>query len=257
VPLLERERDGHIEFVRLNSPKTMNALSTALCAALDGLAAEIEADVSIRCVIFTGSGRAFCAGADLKERKTLGPVERWTYVVNLNRTLRRLDSLPVPVITAVNGYALGGGLELALIGDYRIAVEDAEIGSPEARWGIIPGGGIVRLVRECGPSIAALLSFTAERYKASTAQGWGIFHEVVSDETSLEAQARAVAKRIGANAPLALRAAKRLVRGVDEAFMANAMNLAMEIRAPLDATEDCSEGLAAFAARRPPNFRGR
>ena len=105
--------------------------------------------------------------------------------------------------------------------------------------------------------MAALLSFTAERYKAATAKGWNIFHEVVPDVASLEERARAVAERIGVNAPLALRAAKRLVRGVDEPFMANAMNLAMEIRKPLDTTEDCAEGLAAFAERRPPVFRGR
>lgn len=254
---LKVSRSGPVVTARLNRPERSNALSSEILSALEALADRVNDDVSIRAVILTGEGGSFSAGADLKERKSLGVKARWRYVEDLHRAIERVEGIAVPVIAAVNGFALGGGTELMLACDLRIAVKDAVVGLTETGLGIIPSGCIVRLVTKHHSGLAARLAFTAARYSAAEAQGWGLIDEVVEERRALERRTRALAREIAGNAPLALRAAKRLMRSLSEPAIAGGMRLAEAIRAPLDATEDCMEGLRAFAEKRRPVFKGR
>ena len=254
--VLECVRDDNIIVATMRRPEAMNALSTPLCEALDALAEDCDADRGPCCLILTAEGRSFCAGADLKERARLDKDARWRYVENLNRTIRRLEEIPIPVIAAINGYALGGGLEVALACDLRLAAASALFGLPEARWGIMAGGSLVRTLRDLRPGVAAMMAYTAERFSADQAEQWGLIDEVLPDDR-LIARATELARQIATNAPLALRAAKRLQRGLQQRFTEEGMTLAEKFRRPLDDTEDCWEGLRAFAERREPDFKGR
>ena len=254
---LETERRGHVLWARLNRPERMNALSTTILDGLEAVADEAERDLAVRCVVLAGSGRAFCAGADLKERGGMAADERWRYVRRVNAVVARLDQVPVPVIAAIDGYALGGGVELVAISDLRLASRAAVFGLPEARRGIIAGGSIVRLVRDVSPALAARLAYTCDPIDADEALRLGLVDAVYPDTDRLEQEAQALALRIARNAPLALRASKRLLRGSQAGFSAAAMTLALEIRAPLEDTADSVEALRAFAEKREPVFEGR
>ena len=254
---LELQVEGHVAVATLNRPERMNALSTPICEGLRDLVARVENDVEIRAIVITGTGRSFCAGADLKERHELGPGARWKYVEGTNRTIRVLESADVPVIAAVNGFALGGGVELLLACDYRVAVSTATFGLPETALGIIPGGSQVRLMQEIGPSNMAWMTYTSERFDSRRAKEIGLINEVVENTEELTRRSLELANAIAANAPLALRAAKKLKRRLQDAFLDEGMLLAEEVRAPLDETQDCVEGLTAFREKRVPRFKGR
>lgn len=251
------ERRGHVLWARLNRPERLNALSTTILDGLTEVADEARSNVDIRCLVITGSGRSFCSGADLKERGAMGVDDRWRYVRKVNEVVAKLDEIPVPVIAAINGYAMGGGVEVVAIADFRLATKAAIFGLPEVRRGIIAGGSIVRLVRDVSPSLAARLSYTGDDLSADEAQRLGLLDGVYEDTEHLEKEAQALAERIARNAPLALRASKRLLRGSQSGFSASAMMLALEIRAPLEDTADSREGLLAFAEKRPPVFTGK
>jgi len=251
------ERRGHVLWIRLNRPERMNALSTTVLDGLEEAADAIDRDVGIRCLVVAGAGRAFCAGADLKERGAMLADDRWRYVRRVNAVVGRLDAIPVPVIAAIDGYALGGGVELVAIADFRLASRKAVFGLPEARRGIIAGGSIVRLVRDVSPALAARLAYTCDQIDADEAQRLGLVDSVHADTAALEAAADLLAERIARNAPLAVRASKRLLRGARSGFSAAAMTLALEIRAPLEDTADSVEALRAFAEKREPVFQGR
>jgi enoyl-CoA hydratase/carnithine racemase len=250
------QRSGHVLKAVLNRPERRNALSSDLCEALGALAAQVERDFTVRCVILTGAGSAFCAGADLKERGGMGAEDRWRYVLRLNEIVAQLDAIPVPVIAAVNGPAMGGGVEIASIADFRFATGDAIFALPEVRWGIIPGGSIVRLVRDVSPALASRLCFTGDPIGAQEAMRYGFVDVVYPSAVALENGASTLAERIAENAPLALRASKKLLRGAKADYSAKAMSLAMELRGPLEDTEDSREGLRAFAEKRAANFKG-
>ena len=254
---LELRTEGHLVVATLNRPERRNALSTPICEGLRALATRAEDDVEIRVIVITGAGESFCAGADLKERRELGPGARWEYVEGTNRTIRKLESAAVPVIGAVNGFALGGGVELLLACDYRIAVKTATFGLPETALGIIPGGSQVRLLQEIGPSKMAWMTYTAERFDARRALKIGLIDEVVEDGETLTQRSMELARAIALNAPLALRAAKKLKRRLQDTFIETGMVSAEEVRAPLDDTQDCLEGLSAFKDKRAPRFQGR
>ena len=254
---LKVEKTGHILRVTLNRPERRNALSTPICEGLLALPGQVEADLDIRCVVITGAGEGFCSGADLKERRELDEAGRWRYVELVDRALLEIEAIPVPVIAAVNGHALGGGTELALGCDFRLAVADANFGLTETGIGIIPTGSIVRLLRDGYDSLNAMLTYTAGHFGADRMAEVGFLNEVVADRAALEPRTDELASQIVRNAPLALRAAKRVKRELSAERTAAAMRRAEAIRRTLDGTDDCLEGLAAFAEKRDPVFTGR
>jgi methylglutaconyl-CoA hydratase len=256
------ERRGRAAFVILNRPEAANALSRALVATLRETFATLEAEIAggadLRVVVLSGAGdKAFCAGADLKERRTWTLDDTRVFLGQLNALMDAVAAFPRPVIAAINGTAFGGGLELALACDLRIAADTAEIGLTEVRLGIIPGaGGTQRLARIAGLAAAKELTLTGRRIGAARACELGIVSEVAAPGALGELGAR-LAEEIGGAAPLALAAAKR---AIDEgAARPLAEGLAVE-RAHYErvlTTDDRNEGLNAFIEKRAPDFKGR
>jgi methylglutaconyl-CoA hydratase len=258
-PLVRVDRgEPGIAVVTLNRPAARNALSRALVAELNLRVTELSLDDHLRAVILTGEGeRAFCAGADLIERQSMSADERTAHMEAILTTVEAVAAMPVPVIGAIHGYALAGGAELALACDVRIGTTESVLGFPEVKIGIFPGaGGVVRLPRLIGVSAASDLLFTGRQVTADEAVRLGLLDALVPvDELMAAAMARAEA--IAANAPLAVRAVKQALRESDGLPVAQANHVVGRRRRPLDATADYTEGLAAFAEKRPPRFTGR
>ncbi len=247
---------GQVATLALDRPEVHNALSMALCEALLDALERIAADAAVRVVVLEGRGPSFCSGADLKERR--GKPADWLSRHNraIGAAARALAALPQPVVAALHGYALGGGAELVLACDLRVAAEGSRIGFPEVTLGIIPGaGGTQRLPRLVGPAVAKELIFTGRRIDAAEALRLGLVTEVVPD-AQLGAAARALAGRIAAAAPLAVAAAKQAIDLGLEAGLPAGLALEFRSQLALYASADWQEGLAAFAERRPPQFRG-
>lgn len=247
---------GAIVLLRFARPDTMNAISRELQAALDQSFTELAADRSVRAVILSGSGRAFCAGADLKERAAMSAAEVDQFLANSVRIFSALEDLPAPTIAAINGFALGGGLELALCCDLRLAAADVQMGLPETSLGIIPGaGGTVRLSRAIGPARAKELIFTAARISAARALELGLVQSVVAAEDLLPA-AIELAQSIARNAPIALAQAKRAINGGLEMEKGAALKFERECYELTLSSRDRMEALAAFREKRAPIFTG-
>jgi methylglutaconyl-CoA hydratase len=252
------ERRADAAWITLNRPAAMNALSRALVAALAAAVRGLRGQSWIRAVVITGAGdKAFCAGADLKERRSMTLDDTRQFLVDLGAALDEIARFPAPVIAAVNGVAFGGGLELALACDLRLAAEGAEMGLLEVRLGIIPGaGGTQRLARVAGAAIAKELILTGRRIPAARAAELGIVTRVVAP-AELVAAAERLAAEIAECGPLAVAAAKRAID--DGAALALNDALALE-RARYEAvltSDDRNEGLAAFMEKRPPQFKGK
>jgi enoyl-CoA hydratase/carnithine racemase len=260
--LVRVDHRDHAAFVTLNRAEAANALSKGLVAALEralvALAHEAAKGGDLRVVVLTGAGeKAFCAGADLKERRAMSLDETWGFLDELNRLMSAVAAFPRPVVAAINGAAFGGGLELALACDLRIAAENAELGLTEVRLGIIPGaGGTQRLARVAGVGAAKELILTGRRIGAARARELGIVSEVVP-AADLPAAAARVAREIAAAGPLALSAAKRAIDGGYELPLAEGLALEAACYEEVLASEDRNEGLAAFAEKRPPVYKGK
>ena len=241
----------------LRRPASLNALSTEMCRAVLDALTRVDQDPGARVLILTGEGRAFCAGADLKEREGAAPEAIWKHNRSIFQIPVELERLAVPVIAAVNGVALGGGCELALGCDLRWAATTAEFGCPEVTRGIIPAaGGTQRLSRLLGSSRAMALILTGRRISAEEAYRIGLVDAVVSPDDLLGA-AGETARAIAANAPLAVRAAKRAIRyGLHQTYEGG-LELEGQLQRMLYATADCQEGIVAFRERRPPRWTGR
>ena len=255
-PLVAVSRDAHVATVTLARPEAHNALSTALCEALLDALEEVAADGGVRAVVLAGEGPSFCTGADLKERrgKSLAFMRRHNRLIA--GAANAIAALPQPVVAALHGYVLGGGAELALACDFRVAAEGCRIGFPETALGIIPGaGGTQRLPRLVGPTAAKELIFTGRRLDAAEALRIGLVSEVAPEGRAGEA-ARALAARIAASAPLAVAAAKRAIDDGLDASLAAGLALEYRSQLALYASADWQEGLAAFAEKRAPKFRG-
>lgn len=250
--------EDHIAYVTINRPNVLNCFDYETLYKLETVVNEIEFDPEVRVVILTGAGeKAFSAGADLTERKSLTEKEVRRNVKAIRGVFNHISQLPQPTIAAVNGYALGGGLELVLACDFAIAVETAKIGLTETSWGIIPGaGGTQRLPRLIGEQKAKELIFTAKKLTASEAYEWGILTKVVKQEDLIKAS-QDFAFEILKNGPVALRQAKFAINQGMNADIQTGLAIeakAYELTLP---TEDRVEALKAFSEKRTPIFTGK
>jgi len=249
------EEDG-VEVVRIRHPP-VNALSTSVIAELAGVVGALETDRSVRALIVTGDGPYFSAGADLKEVASLG-MDNAPEVVRSGQSLfHRIARFPAPVIGAINGLALGGGLELALACDLRVCGDSAKLGAPEVSYGLMPTyGGTQRLPRLVGPSKARELIFTGAMIPAAEALRIGLVNRVVPAGQELRA-ARDLAHTIAKKAPKAIAAAKRAIaRGLDVPLDAGLEIERTEFESMVLPSSDLREGIASFVERRPAKFTG-
>jgi enoyl-CoA hydratase len=252
------ERSDGVATLRLNRPRALNALDPdtlrALAAAIDA----IDADATVRAAIITGSGeRAFCAGADIAAMAAMGPTEGHPYARLGHEALARVDDCRVPVVAAVNGVALGGGLELALACDLVVAAERARLGFPEITLGIIPGfGGTQRLVRRAGLARARELIYLGSMIGAADALRLGIVDRVVPGDR-LSEEVTGLARAPAERPPLALRQAKRATRAAEKTTLEAGLRLEIEAFAATFASDDRVEGLRAFLEKRTPQWKGR
>jgi enoyl-CoA hydratase len=252
------ERDGAVATVTLNRPNVLNALNLRMLDELAATFAELDADAAVRAVILTGAGaKAFAAGADIGELNALPGAHAGEAQARKGQALTRsIERMRVPVIAAVNGFALGGGCELAMACDIRVASENARFGQPEVNLGILPGyGGTQRMTRLIGEGMAMYLCLTGEMIDAAEALRAGLVQKVVTLDALL-GEARRIAELIAAKAPLAISATKRAI--VEGASLALDDALALEalLFGQAVTTADFAEGSRAFLDKRKANFTG-
>jgi enoyl-CoA hydratase len=252
------ERDGAVATVTLNRPDKLNALNAATLEELDGAFRELRADDAVQAVIVTGAGeKAFVAGADIGELVKQTPGSGKETSRRGQQILRGIELFPKPVVAAVNGFALGGGCELALACHVRIASENASFGLPEVSLGIIPGyGGTQRLARLVGRGRAIEMTLTGQRIDAQEAHRIGLVNRVVP-LASLRAEARALCDAMLKNGPVAVRAALEAIQRGTEMPPDESMVLEANIFGVTIATEDYREGMNAFLEKRKPAFKNR
>ncbi len=256
-PTLLEEREEEVAVLTLNRPEVRNALNRATISSLHGALKRLGDERGARALIITGAGeRAFSAGADLKEREGMSEPQARDYLSLLGETFRLIEELPQPVIAAINGGAFGGGFELALVCDIRIAAEHARMGLTEVSLGIIPGGGgTQRLPRLVGRARAKELILTARVIDTAEAERMGLLSAVFPKER-LMAEALALARTICANAPIAVRQAKRAINFGMETHLREGLALEREAYESCLTSRDRLEALAAFREKRKPHFAG-
>jgi len=251
------EKKAGIGYVTINRPAAMNALSSALLDELLTVFNEAAGDDEVKAVILTGEGKAFVAGADISEMCNLTALEGKAMMAKGHKVMNCIESVGKPVIAAVNGFALGGGCELAMACDIRIASEKAKFGQPEVNLGIIPGfGGTQRLPRLVGTGMGKYLIMTAEMIGADEAYRIGLVEKVVPAE-ELIAAAEKVANMIMAKAPIAIAVAKSVINTGYNLDMLTASQLEIEALATPFGSEDRKEGMAAFLEKRPAKFNNK
>lgn len=245
------EKKGNIAIAKINREKALNALNSEVLFDLNTLVETVSADPEIRVLILTGSGeKAFVAGADIGEMAALTKAEGEAFGKKGNDVFRKLETLPIPVIAAVNGYALGGGCELAMACDIRICAETAVFGQPETGLGITPGfGGTQRLSRLIGPGMAKQLIYSARNIKADEALRIGLVNAVYPAE-ELSPAAEKLAETIAKNAPIAVRACKQAINEGLELPMNEAIALEEKLFGSCFETADQKEGMTAFLEKR-------
>jgi enoyl-CoA hydratase len=244
---------GRIARITLNRPEKLNALDPEMLAALEDAVSEGEQSREVRVIILEAAGeKAFCVGADILAWTALSPLDMWSeWVRRGHRIFERLERAKQPVICAIQGFAYGGGLELALACDIRIVTDSARFAMPEVKLGTVPGwGGTDRLPRLIGSARAKQMIFTGEPIAAEVAERWGLVNEVVP-AGSLTDRVTELAQKIAANAPVAVQTAKQLIGSSSSVTLES---LAAAVNAFSD---DAKEGLAAFREKRSPKFEGR
>lgn len=257
VNLLFEAKD-RVGVITLHRPKALNALNTELLQELSNLLDHIKEDKSVEVVIITGSGeKAFVAGADITEMQKLTAIEGRNFGKIGQDVFNKLENLPQPVIAAINGFALGGGCELAMACDVRIASEKAKFGQPEVSLGIAPGfGGTQRLPRLIGKGRAKELIFTGDIIDAGEAYRMGLVNKVVAPEELMNT-AQVLAEKILSRAPVAVQLSKAAINEGLNMDLASGIAYEAEIFGLCFATEDQKEGMTAFVEKRKPNFSGK
>lgn len=252
------DREKSTVWITLNRPHRLNTFNDVLLEELEEILETVDNDASIRCVVITGEGdRAFSAGADITSFPRATPVTAAEFSRNGQKVFSKLEELSKPVIAAINGYALGGGLELASACDFRIASEHAELGSPEINLGIIPGwGGTQRLLRIVGLANAKRLVMLGERLKADEALKMGLVDKVVPYEELMN-ETRALAEKLCEGPPIALRYAKHALNFGTQFPLEAGLRIEAGLLGLLFSTEDIKDGVEAFMSRRKPDFKGK
>lgn len=241
--------------ITLNRPDSRNALNREMASELARCLSEMERDDSIRCVILTGSERVFCAGADIREFADRSPVQM-IREDHLRELWARTGAFPKPLLAAISGYALGGGLELAMSCDMIIAAEGSKLGQPEVNLGLIPGGGgTQRLLRAVGKYRAMEMILLGSTVSAEEAAAYGLINRVVPPGRQLE-ETKKIALEIASKAPVAVRMAKVAINRAEEAGLTDGLEFERALFYSLFGTKDKDEGLRAFLEKRKPVFKG-
>ncbi|MCD8383937.1 MAG: enoyl-CoA hydratase-related protein [Clostridiales bacterium] len=252
MSFIQYEVQGAVAVLTIDRPKALNALNSAVLEELDATVSAIDLD-AVRCLVITGSGeKSFVAGADIGEMSTLTKAEGEAFGKKGNDVFRKIETLPIPVIAAVNGFALGGGNELAMSCDIRICSDNAVFGQPEVGLGITPGfGGTQRLARLVSPGMAKQLIYTARNIKADEALRIGLVNAVYPQEELMPAALK-MAAGIAKNAPIAVRACKKAINEGLEKGMDDALVLEEGLFGSCFETHDQIEGLGCFMSREKP-----
>jgi enoyl-CoA hydratase len=251
------EKEGNLALVKINRPKALNALNSETLKEIDHAIDTIANDEEVYVVVLTGEGKAFVAGADISEMKDLNPMDGRKFGILGNKVFRKIENLDKPVIAAVNGFALGGGCELSMACDIRIASNKAKFGQPEVGLGITPGfGGTQRLARLVGEGMAKQLIYTADIITAEEALRIGLVNKVVEAEGLLD-EAKAMANKIAKNAPIAVKLCKAAINNGMQMDIDSAINYEAEVFGLCFSTEDQKEGMTAFVEKRDKEFNNR
>jgi len=252
------EKDGAIGVVTINRPKVLNALNAETLTELGEAMEQLGNDPEVKAIILTGAGdKSFVAGADIAFMQNLTPLEARKFARLGQGVLSKIENLSKPVIAAINGFALGGGCELAMACDIRVASPRAKFGQPEVNLGLIAGfGGTQRLTRLVNPGVAKEILFTADMYEAEAAHKIGLVNHVAPAEELMNF-CKSMARRIAARGPVAVQLSKEAVNEGLEMDLEKALAHEADLFALVFATDDRSEGIAAFLNKKKPEFKGR
>jgi len=252
------EKEDGMATITINRPKALNALNRQALLEISSRLDDAEKDEDVKVIAITGAGdRSFCVGLDLKAVKGISGVDGMNLSLLGQKLTKEIEELKKPVIAAINGYALGGGLELAMSCDLRIASENAKLGQPELNVGLIPGwGGTQRLPRLVGTGIAKELIFTAKTIDAKTAKQLGLLNKVVPPD-KLKSTVKELATELMTKPPVGIQLAKQLINSSIEIDLTKGLVQEAQAFGVLASTEDFDEGVAAFIEKRKPKFKGR
>jgi enoyl-CoA hydratase len=252
------EKEEGMATITINRPKALNALNKKAVQEVSARLDEAEEDETVKVIVITGAGdRGFCVGLDLKSVKGISAVDGMKLSLLGQKLTKKIEELRKPVIAAINGYALGGGLELAMSCDLRIASETAKLGQTELNVGLIPGwGGTQRLPRLVGRAAAKELIFTAKMIDAKTAERLGLLNKVVPPD-KLKSAVKEVATELMTKPPVGLQLAKQLINSSIETDLTKGLMQEAQAFGVLASTEDFDEGVAAFIEKRKPKYKGR
>ena len=254
MEFINYEVEGMVGIITINRPKALNALNSAVLEELDATLDQVDLD-AVRCLVLTGAGeKSFVAGADIGEMSTLTKAEGEAFGKKGNDIFRKLETFPIPVIAAVNGFALGGGCEISMSCDIRICSENAVFGQPEVGLGITPGfGGTQRLARLVSPGMAKQMIYTAFNIKADEAYRIGLVNKVVAPEELMNT-AKAMAKKIISKGSYAVSVAKAAINNGYDMDIKNAVEMEANLFGVTCSTNDKKEGMTAFLERRAANL---
>lgn len=251
------EKQGAVCIVKINNPQALNALNSTVLSELDAAFTEISKDADTKVVVITGEGKAFVAGADISQMSTMNATEGKAFGEQGAAVFRKIEKLPIPVIAAVNGFALGGGCELAMACDIRIASAKAKFGQPEVGLGITPGfSGTQRLPRIVGLGKAKELIYTGGHIDAEEAYRIGLVNKVTDPETLMDETLK-MANKIASNAPIAVKYSKEAINTGIQMDIDSAIAMEANLFGLCFASEDQKEGMGAFLGKRAPEFKNK